>query len=52
METKKADTEWFITHKPAYDADFVELPKNLQKQATRAHTELARAPTTPRGNTV
>jgi superfamily I DNA/RNA helicase/mRNA-degrading endonuclease RelE of RelBE toxin-antitoxin system len=52
METKKADTEWFITHKPAYDADFVELPKNLQKQATRAHAELARAPTTPRGNTV
>jgi superfamily I DNA/RNA helicase/mRNA-degrading endonuclease RelE of RelBE toxin-antitoxin system len=52
METKKADTEWFITHKPSYDADFVELPKNLQKQATRAHTELARAPTTPRGNTV
>ena len=44
--------DWFITHKPAYDADFVELSKTLQKQATQAHAELARAPATPRGNTV
>ena len=26
---------WFITHKPAYDADFVDLPKNLQKQVSQ-----------------
>ena len=43
---------WFITHKPAYDADFVELPKSLQKQATQAHAELEQDPTTPRGNTI
>lgn len=43
---------WFITHKPAYDADFVELSKTLQKQATRAHAELEQEPITPRGNTI
>lgn len=43
---------WFITHKPAYDTDFIELPKNLQKQATQAHADLARDPVTPRGNTI
>jgi superfamily I DNA/RNA helicase/mRNA-degrading endonuclease RelE of RelBE toxin-antitoxin system len=43
---------WFITHKPAYDADFVELPKSLQKQATQAHAELEQDPVTPRGNTI
>ncbi|MBL7202065.1 MAG: UvrD-helicase domain-containing protein [Anaerolineae bacterium] len=43
---------WFITHKPSYDTDFVELSKALQKQATQAHTELAQYPTTPRGNTI
>ncbi|MCG3207815.1 MAG: ATP-dependent DNA helicase Rep [Anaerolineae bacterium] len=43
---------WFITHKPAYDADFVDLPKDLQKQATQAHAELAQDPVTPRGNTI
>lgn len=43
---------WFITHKPAYDAEFVELPKSLQRQATQAHAELAQDPVTPRGNTI
>jgi superfamily I DNA/RNA helicase/mRNA-degrading endonuclease RelE of RelBE toxin-antitoxin system len=43
---------WFVTHKPAYDADFVELPKSLQKQVTRAHAELEQDPITPRGNTI
>jgi superfamily I DNA/RNA helicase/mRNA-degrading endonuclease RelE of RelBE toxin-antitoxin system len=43
---------WFIIHKPAYDIDFVDLPKNLQKQATQAHVELADDPTTPRGRTI
>lgn len=43
---------WFITHKPAYDSDFVELPKNLQRQATKAHAELEQNPTTPRGDTI
>lgn len=43
---------WFITHKPAYDTDFVELPKNLQKQATQAHAELEQDPLTPRGDTI
>lgn len=43
---------WFITHKPAYDSDFVELPKNLQRQATQAHAELEKEPITPRGNTI
>ena len=43
---------WFITHKPAYDADFVELSKTVQKQATQAHSALSQDPITPRGNTV
>jgi superfamily I DNA/RNA helicase/mRNA-degrading endonuclease RelE of RelBE toxin-antitoxin system len=43
---------WLITHKPAYDADFVELPKNLQKQASQAHAELEQDPVTPRGDTI
>lgn len=43
---------WFITHKPAYDTDFIDLPKNLQKQATQAHAELEQDPVTPRGNTI
>jgi superfamily I DNA/RNA helicase/mRNA-degrading endonuclease RelE of RelBE toxin-antitoxin system len=43
---------WFITHKPAYDTDFIDLSKELQKQATQAHAELARDPVTPRGNTI
>jgi len=43
---------WFVTHKPAYDADFVELSKTQQKQATQAHAELAKDPITPRGNTI
>ena len=43
---------WFITHKPAYDSDFVELPKSLQRQATQAHAELEKDPITPRGNTI
>jgi hypothetical protein len=43
---------WLITHKPAYDTDFIALPKNLQKQATQAHAELEQDPLTPRGNTI
>ena len=43
---------WFITHKPAYDADFVDLPKNLQKQVSQAHAELEQGPVTPRGDTI
>jgi superfamily I DNA/RNA helicase/mRNA-degrading endonuclease RelE of RelBE toxin-antitoxin system len=43
---------WFITHKPSYDTDFVDLSKDLQKQATQAHAELAADPVTPRGNTI
>ncbi|MGC9522978.1 MAG: 3'-5' exonuclease [Anaerolineae bacterium] len=43
---------WFITHKPAYDMDFVELSKELQKRATQAHAELEKDPVTPRGNTI
>jgi superfamily I DNA/RNA helicase/mRNA-degrading endonuclease RelE of RelBE toxin-antitoxin system len=43
---------WFITHKPAYDADFVELPKSLQRDASRAHADLAQDPITPRGKRI
>lgn len=43
---------YFITHKPSYDSDFVELPKDLQKQATAAVADLARNPAQPRGNTI
>lgn len=43
---------WLITHKPAYDAAFVELSKTQQKQATQAHAELEENPITPRGNTI
>lgn len=43
---------WFITHKPSYDTDFIDLSKDLQKQATQAHAELAQDPVTPRGNTI
>lgn len=43
---------WFITHKPAYDTDFIELSKELQKRATHAHAELEQDPITPRGNTI
>lgn len=43
---------WHILHKPSYDTDFIDLPKDLQRQATRAHEELAQDPVTPRGNTI
>ena len=43
---------WLITHKPAYDSDFVELSKDLQRQANKAHAELEVNPITPRGNTI
>jgi len=43
---------WFITHKPAYDTDFIDLSKTLQKQATKAHAELKQNPVTPRGDTI
>jgi superfamily I DNA/RNA helicase len=26
---------WLITHKPAYDTDFIDLPKDLQNYAQR-----------------
>ncbi len=45
---------WLITHKPAYDTDFIELPKDkdLQKQASQAHAELEQDPVTPHGDTI
>lgn len=43
---------WLITHKPSYDTDFIDLSKDLQKQATQAHADLEQDPVTPRGNTV
>jgi superfamily I DNA/RNA helicase/mRNA-degrading endonuclease RelE of RelBE toxin-antitoxin system len=43
---------WLITHKPSYDANFVDLPKNLQKQASRAHAELEQDPVAPRGDAI
>ncbi len=43
---------WLITHKPSYDTDFIDLPKDLQRQATQAHADLAAGPVTPRGNTI
>ena len=43
---------WLITHKPAYDSDFIELSKTLQKQATKAHAALEADPATVRGNTI
>ena len=43
---------WHVLHKPSYDTDFIDLPKDLQRQATRAHEELAQDPVTPRGNTI
>ena len=45
-------SEWQITHKPAYDADFIDLNKNLQQAAVAAVHELAEDPITPRGNTI
>jgi superfamily I DNA/RNA helicase/mRNA-degrading endonuclease RelE of RelBE toxin-antitoxin system len=44
--------EFLITHKPAYDTDFIDLPKDLQERATRAKHEIAAAPNTVRGNTI
>lgn len=41
-----------ITHKPSYDQDFIDLPKDLQSQATKAVHEIAKDPATPRGNTI
>ncbi len=43
---------WLITHKPAYDTAFVELPKSLQRQATQAHAKLEQDPITLHGNTI
>ncbi len=43
---------WLITHKPAYDSDFVDLSKTLQKKATKAHAELEADPATVRGDTI
>ncbi len=43
---------YLITHKPAYDSDFVELNKDLQRQVTRALNELEADPITPRGDTI
>ncbi|RME24488.1 MAG: hypothetical protein D6800_08625 [Candidatus Zixiibacteriota bacterium] len=43
---------WLITHKPSYDTDFINLSKDLQKQATQVHAELMNDPVTPRGNTI
>lgn len=43
---------WCITHKLAYDTGFVELPKGVQRRATKAQASLARDPVTARGNTI
>ena len=43
---------WFITYKPLYDTDFIDLSKDLQKRATQVHAELEQDPITPRGNTI
>jgi superfamily I DNA/RNA helicase/mRNA-degrading endonuclease RelE of RelBE toxin-antitoxin system len=43
---------WTITHKPSYDNDFIDLPKDLQKAATEAKYDIAENPNTLRGNTI
>lgn len=43
---------YLITHKPTYDRDFVELSKDLQKQATAAVHDLMQNPAQPRGDTI
>ena len=45
-------SEWQITRKPAYDADFVDLNKNLQQAVVSALHKLAADPITPRGDTI
>ena len=44
--------DFLITHKPAYDTDFIDLPKDLQERATKAKHDIAKDPDTVRGNTV
>jgi mRNA-degrading endonuclease RelE of RelBE toxin-antitoxin system len=43
---------WTITHKPAYDTDFIELNKSLQHAAVKALQELEQDPITLRGDTI
>lgn len=43
---------WTTIFKPSFMNDFVELPKNLQKQIQSAHAELEQDPVTPRGDTI
>ena len=43
---------YYITHKPAYDSDFLNLSKELQKRAVEAVRDLEGDPITPRGNTI
>ncbi|GAB4273675.1 MAG: 3'-5' exonuclease [Candidatus Promineifilaceae bacterium] len=45
-------SEWQITQKPAYVADFVDLNKDLQQRVVAALQELAQDPITPRGDTI
>lgn len=45
-------SEWQITHKPAYTADFIELNRNLQQAVVSALHELEQDPLTPRGDTI
>jgi superfamily I DNA/RNA helicase/mRNA-degrading endonuclease RelE of RelBE toxin-antitoxin system len=44
--------EFLITHKPSYDTDFIDLPKDLQERATKAKHDIAKDPNIVRGNTV
>ena len=43
---------WIITHKPAYDTEFVELSKSLQRRVTKAQSELRDDPVAPRGKRI
>ncbi len=43
---------WLITQKPAYVADFIDLPRNVQSHIVVALKDLEQDPINPRGDTV
>ncbi len=43
---------WLVTIKPSYQTDFIELPKDLQKQVAQAIHDISADPVTSRGNTI
>lgn len=45
-------SDWQITQKPAYLADFINLNKNLQQAVINALEELTQDPLTPRGKVI